>query len=244
MRLLTTPAALAAAIRCSKALPSAGLSGTAAATNLLKQAGVPQPLLAASVVVSIASYENAYALSLLAALPVIAAHVGVNGWLKLAAFVFALAALSWSACVLACAGRGGRFPKLATKIRPARELLAFVGAADPSISRDVKLLARASTWQLAIIVADASTLWALLNGLGSAAAPLLVFASFVLSNVFRAIALVPGGLGTFEGAAVITLHAAGVSVSVALAATLLFRALSFWLPMPLGFYVYRRAQRS
>lgn len=226
-----------------QALPSAGLSGTAVAAGALKRVGMPRQLVAASVIVSIASYEIAYATSLLAALPVVAAHGGVSGWLELGVSVFALAALSWSVCVLALAGRRQRSPKVVSKLPPARELLAFVADADPSISRDRRLLARASFWQLAIIVADAATLWALLEGLGAAAAPLMVFASFMLSNVFRAIGLVPGGLGTFEGAAVVTLHAAGVSVSVALAATLLFRALSFWLPMPLGFYVYQRTQR-
>jgi len=50
----------------------------------------------------------------------------------------------------------------------------------------------------------------------------------------------PGGLGAFEAASVLTLKVIGVSAPVALAATLLFRGLSFWLPMLPGFWFARR----
>jgi hypothetical protein len=43
--------------------------------------------------------------------------------------------------------------------------------------------------------------------------------------------VLPGGLGSFEAASVITIHAIDVPTAVALSATLIFRGLSFWLPM-------------
>jgi Mg2+-importing ATPase len=55
---------------------------------------------------------------------------------------------------------------------------------------------------------------------------------------------VPGGLGAFEAASVLTLKLVGVSVPVALAATLLFRGLSFWLPMLPGVWFAHRAARA
>jgi P-type Mg2+ transporter len=50
----------------------------------------------------------------------------------------------------------------------------------------------------------------------------------------------PGGLGTFEAASVVTLRLAGASTPVALATTLLFRGLSFWLPMVPGVWASKR----
>jgi hypothetical protein len=47
-------------------------------------------------------------------------------------------------------------------------------------------------------------------------------------------------LGTFEGAAVTMLHVLGVDVEAALAATLLLRGLTFWLPMIPGLWLARR----
>ena len=80
----------------------------------------------------------------------------------------------------------------------------------------------------------------LLASLGEAAPVAGVFASFMISTLFRTVSVVPGGLGTFEAASVFTLKLAGVPVAVALSATLLFRGLSFWLPMLPGLYFAHR----
>jgi Mg2+-importing ATPase len=53
--------------------------------------------------------------------------------------------------------------------------------------------------------------------------------------------IVPGGLGTFEATSVLTLRMTGVTLPVALSATLLFRAFSFWLPMLPGYWFSRQA---
>lgn len=54
------------------------------------------------------------------------------------------------------------------------------------------------------------------------------------------IGLVPLGLGTFEATAVGLLHALGVGVETAFAATLMLRGLTFWLPMLPGVWLARR----
>ena len=50
--------------------------------------------------------------------------------------------------------------------------------------------------------------------------------------------LTPGGLGFVEAGLVGTLTLAGVPASDAVAATLLYRLLSYWLPIPLGALAY------
>lgn len=88
--------------------------------------------------------------------------------------------------------------------------------------------------QLAIILLDTSTIWVLVRALGALASPSGVFTSFVASTLLRTLSIVPGGLGVFEAASVVTLQRTGISLPVSLAATLLFRGLSFWLPMAPG----------
>jgi Mg2+-importing ATPase len=61
----------------------------------------------------------------------------------------------------------------------------------------------------------------------------------MVASVFRTLGIVPGGLGSFEAASVLTLHANGVTTAVALSATLAFRGMSFWLPMLPGFVASR-----
>jgi Mg2+-importing ATPase len=105
------------------------------------------------------------------------------------------------------------------------------------------VISKSGGYQLAILLLDTATVWFLILSLGEVSSPAGVFVSFILSNLFRIIGILPGGLGSFEAASVVTLGLAGVPVTVALAATLLFRGLSFWLPMFPGL-VFSRAART
>src|SRR5512140_399826 len=95
-----------------------------------------------------------------------------------------------------------------------------------------------------ILVLDAATLWVMLLALAVSAHPAPVFASFMLSTLARTLGVIPGGLGIFEAVSVATLHLSGVPVAAGLAATLLFRGLSFWLPMAPGLILARRLARA
>ena len=133
--------------------------------------------------------------------------------------------------------------------RPPRWLERWPGARDVSAAlRDApagslfapRLLLETTLLQLAIFVLDALTLDAALRAVASPVAFSVVFASFVVASVVSSLAWVPGGLGTFEGTCVALLHLHGVSIESALAATLLLRGLTFWLPMLPGFALARR----
>jgi uncharacterized protein (TIRG00374 family) len=64
--------------------------------------------------------------------------------------------------------------------------------------------------------------------------PWSVLLAFVAASVLTMIPITPGGLGFVEAGLAATLVAAGVNTDKALAATLLFRLVSFWLPLPIG----------
>jgi P-type Mg2+ transporter len=61
----------------------------------------------------------------------------------------------------------------------------------------------------------------------------------MIANLVRTISFIPGGLGTFEGAVVLMLKAGGTSVAAALSAALLFRGLTFFVPMVPGLWFSR-----
>ncbi|HKU39245.1 MAG TPA: lysylphosphatidylglycerol synthase transmembrane domain-containing protein [Polyangiales bacterium] len=222
-----------------QAFPSLGLSGTVAVARELKHAGVPRALVATCVVISIVSFQLAYATAVVTAVPIIVAHRGANAVLIAAAVVFALAVSAWSAVVLALSKRRSPLPRTLVRLRPLRELLEFVKEADAALTGDVWSLTRATCCQLAIVVLDAATVWVLLLSLGEVVPPDIAFASFMLASMSKTVGVVPGGLGTFEAMAVAALNVAGVSVPVALSATVMFRGLSFWLPMLIGLVLYR-----
>ncbi len=67
---------------------------------------------------------------------------------------------------------------------------------------------------------------------------------FALSQAVGIFSIGPAGLGFFEGAMIFFFQNLFLSLDVVVAATLLFRALSFWLPMPLGIWLYSKIMNN
>ncbi len=113
--------------------------------------------------------------------------------------------------------------------------------ADTKLARNPRLLLQAAVCQASIFWLDATTLGVLVLAMGEPILPSAAFACYMFASVFRSIGILPGGLGTFEATAVLTLTMAGTSIPAALSATLIFRGLSFWLPMLPGLWFSRSA---
>ncbi len=166
-----------------QALPSAGLDGRCS-PGRLQRAGMPRPLVAASVVVSIASYQLAYASSLLLAWRAASYYGAGSAALAVTVSVFAALAALWCVILLSLAGRRPGAPATLLRIRALRAMLNFMTDAQPELSHSVRLLGLASGWQLSIILLDATTLWVLIRSLGVHASAGAVFASFMLATFF------------------------------------------------------------
>ena len=90
---------------------------------------------------------------------------------------------------------------------------------------------------------DYATLVAALAAVGARPRPSLVLLAYCASQVLAQIPITPGGLGFVEAGLTGTLALAGVSASDAVLATLAYRLVSFWLPMPaglVGYVLFRR----
>ncbi|HUB07284.1 MAG TPA: lysylphosphatidylglycerol synthase transmembrane domain-containing protein [Myxococcales bacterium] len=232
-----------AKIFVDQAIPSAGLSGTALIAASLERGGMPRPVVAAAMAVDHATYYAAYVLCLGAAL----------GWLALAgdattlivgvSAAFCVFGAVFGASFLLVAGRRPRARWLA-RLKPLQAGLDYLAAADRMLAWRAPLLGACLLCQLAIVALDAATVGVCLASLGARASPGGVFASFMVSSLLRTLGVVPGGLGTYEAASVLTLKAVGVSIPAALAATLLFRGFSFWLPLVPGLWLSRHAVAS
>ncbi|HEY7699989.1 MAG TPA: HAD-IC family P-type ATPase, partial [Vicinamibacteria bacterium] len=223
-----------------QALPSAGISSTVLVAKALENRGVPRRAAAAGGLVNIVSYHAAYVLALVVALAIAARLGKANLLVLLVSVLFAAFGIALTAATLALSGRRGAIAKKLERFPLVKSLSGFLADADPALVRQPGILARATFWQAAIFLLDAATVWVLVRSLGGAAPGEGVFASFMIASVFRTIGVVPGGLGTYEATSVLTLRMIGVSVPVALSATLIFRGLSFWLPMLPGLWFSRR----
>lgn len=226
-----------------QAIPSAGISGTVVVARALEQRGVSRAVVMAAVVVDSVSYYAAYVLTLALALLITVVGGHASPLIVAASLFFVVFSVVLTAAALVLSGRSSVGPKWFKRVPLLKHAMALLGQADPKLARSLPLIFKSGLFQLAIVVLDAATVWVLIRSLGTAASATGVFASFMISTLLRTIGIVPGGLGTFEAASVVTLKLAGVPVAVALAATLLFRGLSFWLPMVPGLVFSRGARK-
>jgi uncharacterized protein (TIRG00374 family) len=98
--------------------------------------------------------------------------------------------------------------------------------------------------QLFFIMSDIVTVWALIKGFHvDMSFPLVAF-GLLLSLVIGALPISPGSLIVYESAMTYFFTKLGAPVHAALIITLLYRFLTFWLPIPIGLLVYRNLQRN
>ena len=99
-------------------------------------------------------------------------------------------------------------------------------------------------WEIAVLASGARwifdylTLLACLRAVGAEPSPSLVLLAYVSGVFLSMIPLTPGGLGFVEAGLTGMLALAGVGGAAAAVATLAYRLISFWLPIPAGAVAY------
>jgi len=224
-----------------QAVPSAGMSGTLLVVRSLERRGVPRDAAVAALVVGLVAFYLAYALVTVAAVLILRLQGGVSVWVLVpAALLCLLAAVIPLAILVLRAWRVPDLPDWLERLPGARDLVKALREAPRGELLPARLLLETTALQLAVFALDAATLSVMLLAVGHPLPPDSVFASFVVASLVATLAWVPGGLGTFEGTCVAMLHLHDVPVEAALAATLLLRGFTFWLPMLPGLALARR----
>lgn len=99
-------------------------------------------------------------------------------------------------------------------------------------------------WRGAVLAAAGGTgfdylaLLCALRAVGAEPQPSLVLFAYASARLLALVPLTPGGLGFVEAGLVGTLTLAGVAPADAVVTTLLYRLVSFWLPIPAGGVAY------
>ncbi len=223
-----------------QALPSAGVSGTLLVVRGLLRRGVPRGLAIAAMLADLVSWYAAYALAGVAALAILWHRGELNRALVAIGAAFLLLATGVPLAILALRGRERSLPRWVQRLPWANEVFTAIADAQPGAIFGGTLAPETVTLQLAIFALDATTLGVMLRAIATPADAAVVCTSFIVASMVATLAWVPGGLGTFEGSCVAMLHLHGVAIEAALAATLLARGFTFWLPMAPGLAIARR----
>jgi uncharacterized protein (TIRG00374 family) len=218
--------------------------------RMLVRAGLPGRRIASAVTaVSVFLFGTVLALPLLS-VPAILAGTPVPSGLEQAAYlgagVFLLMVVAGVAVFvwdtpLTWAGRAAE----AILNRTTRRKRPVSGIADRlQRERDGLRVAFGARWQAALLAAagkwifDYLALIACLRAVGAQPDPSLVLLAYVAAALLGMIPFTPGGLGFVEAGLTGLLALAGVGASAAVVATLAYRLVSFWLPIPAGGVAY------
>ena len=225
-----------------QAMPSAGMSGTAFFVATLSRRGVPGATCLAALLVSVVAYYSAYLAVALASLVVLWLHHAMHRWIVLLAALFMFVAPAIPAGLLWLQRRGQRpLPAWLRRLPGAELWLRYLDEApDPPLLRGPWLVLAAAVPHATVFLLDAGTLWIVLRAIGEPVSFLIALPAFVLGSIAATLGPIPLGLGTFEATCVGVLSILGVSIEGALAATLLLRGFTLWLPMLPGLWLARR----
>jgi uncharacterized protein (TIRG00374 family) len=213
---------------------------------MLVRGGVPAGAAASGMTASsLLLFGTLLALPILAT-PAILGGVAVDPHLARAALagavLFVLMVAAGAASVvwdrpLELAGRAAQ--AILNRLRRGREPLT--GVPERLIrERDIVVTALGREWWEALLLAagrwllDYLTLIAALYAIGASPRPSLVLLAFCAAQLLGTLPLTPGGLGFVEAGLTGTLALAGVGGGAAVVATLAYRLVSFWLPIPAG----------
>lgn len=238
----------------NRVLPTMGVTSSVYLLATLRRRGVPPARTLVVHTLEIAAYAVAFTLVTLG-----------GGFALLSGQPIARAALVATLLLITVAitgiwqraRRAGRMPNLAPVIaRVARLLPArFRDDADARITRFVAEMgrgvrlagaqrgpfARAVGWELTSLLGDCLTIGCALVAVGVYAAPGTVVIAFAAATALAAVSFLPGGAGSFEAVMVVVLVRRAAPLDAALAATLIFRALTFWLPLALALPLLSRS---
>ncbi|XXF76539.1 lysylphosphatidylglycerol synthase transmembrane domain-containing protein [Myxococcaceae bacterium GXIMD 01537] len=225
-------------------VPTAGVGGSVVVMQGLRKDGAPGGVATAALLVDIISFYVAHAIAVSGALLILWLHADLHRVVLWLATAFTAIAVAIPCFILWLTRHGGWKPPSWTRHIPGMAgLLTAVSDAPPELVRDGRLLAQASAYQLAVFLFDSATFSCMLLAVGHAVAPTEVFAAFMMATTVMTVSIIPGGVGTFEATAVGMLSSLGVPVEPALAATLLLRGYTLWLPLPVGFFLLHRQVR-
>ena len=229
----------------SRIAPGGGAVGGALQYRMLVQAGEPRGRAASAMTAT-----NLFVFAVVLALPVFALPSFIGGAVNrnlvqgtlIGLGVFALLAAAGALVLtldgpLAWLGRAvqGIRNRLRRRAEPARTLPQRLLR-----ERNRLLDTLGPQWKKALVAAvarwafDYATLMAALAAVGSEPRPGLVLLAFCTAQVLTQIPITPGGVGFVEAGLTATLALAGVAPGDAVLATLAYRLVNYWLPLPVG----------
>jgi uncharacterized protein (TIRG00374 family) len=226
-------------------IPGAGMGGNVLLIRRLTALGAPRSAAVATLLVSMLGYYAAYAALAFTMLVALWFEGEATPLLTGLVMIFLVVAVAIPGLALWLRARGSRplSPRL-ERIGVVRTLLKTVGAAPRDLVADRRLIVRVAGYNALVFLADAATLALCLHALGQPLAFRPAFIAFMAASIIATLGPIPMGLGSYEATSTAMLTMLGIPLEAAIAATLLLRSLTLWLPLVPGMLLLRGLRRK
>jgi Mg2+-importing ATPase len=222
--------------------PASGVGGSLVAARALRARGLSRGDATAALVVNTLAYYAASATAALVAVSILWERRGFHPAITVVVSLFTIYAVGMPALILrAYHHPPSRLPRWLSKVPGLEGALKWFREAPTEPLRRRRLLGEAALFQLAVTALDAMTLMVLIGSLGQAMNYPAAFTALVFATMSGIVSFLPAGIGAFEAGAVGTLRYLGTPLEAAIAAVILLRGFSLYLPILPGSWMARNA---
>jgi uncharacterized protein (TIRG00374 family) len=99
-------------------------------------------------------------------------------------------------------------------------------------------------WTMIMNLTEITTIFIVYLSFAEIVNPGAIIISYAVANVAGLVAVLPGGVGVYEGLMTGVMASAGVPEALALSATVVYRVFNMGIFLPIGYFFYRRALKS
>ena len=124
------------------------------------------------------------------------------------------------------------------------EIASELFAGKEQMAKERKVLFKAVFFRIISFAFESATIYMIFLAFGLTPNFAAIAVAYLMANLFAIITFMPGGLGVFETTMILTLRGFHIPLEAALIATLIYRAFCFWLPIPLGLWLYRKSGKE
>ncbi len=129
-------------------------------------------------------------------------------------------------------------------IRRVEKLFADFHEDYVALSGKWRQLKRPLLWSLGTNITEVMSIYCVYLAFNDPINPGALVIGYAAANFAGIIAVLPGGVGVYEGLMTAVLASAGISQALALSATVVYRVCNMSLLMPIGYFFYHRALRQ
>ena len=222
-------------------LPTGGIAGHLIIITAMKRLGLPNALTMEILFVNLLAYYVAFSVVTFVALVVMFFYGDITPIILSLVSTFLIIEIFITSMIwMAVNHKKLKIPNWIKNLKLISRILNLIEHISPKRVFSLKILTETSLLRVAIFLFDAGTLLFVMKAIGASNDFLTAFLALVMASVAGAIIILPGGIGGFEAGCIATLNLLGVPIGEAIATTILFRGLSFWLPLIPGLFLLRK----